>query len=91
MSSIDDQMVIDTGGRLQFASSPTLLDFNIVDGPGRFDKQWYYQCFDYEYSDSRLKVFDKQSTMATLLLRLIVMYMCMVRLPITLPLLLITR
>jgi len=61
MSSIDvDQMVIDTGGRLQFASSPTLLDFNIVDGPGvDLINNGTINVSDYEYSDSRLKVFGQ--------------------------------
>ncbi|HON21051.1 MAG TPA: hypothetical protein PLW70_06940, partial [Bacteroidales bacterium] len=61
MNSIDvDQMVIEIGGRLQFASSPTLLDFNIVDGPGvDLINNGTINVSDYEYSDSRLKVFGQ--------------------------------
>ncbi|MGI6291515.1 MAG: SprB repeat-containing protein [Bacteroidales bacterium] len=61
MNSIDvDQMVIDAGGRLQFASSPSLLDFNIVDGPGvDLINNGTINVTDYTSSDSRLKVFGQ--------------------------------
>ncbi len=61
MATIDvDQLVVNAGGRLQFASSPALLDFNVVDGPGvDLINNGTIVVSDYSSSDSRLKIFGQ--------------------------------
>ncbi len=61
MATIDvDQMVIDAGGTLTFASSPAELFFNILDGPGvDLINNGTLIVKDYGSSDSRLVIYGQ--------------------------------